>query len=254
MAEIIPSLTREVLARMSAGEKRFSQRLKDFLEDDYLCWYDIPVGNQQRYPDFILLHPSRGLLFLEVKDWKPQTIKKISKEEVTLLTGQGRVIKPNPFVQVRQYVHPVINLLKKDPLLQQHSGKYKGSLITPYSWGCVFTNITRNQIEKAVPEEQRVNLLPDNLMIYKDEMTESVDVEDFQERLWGMFKYQFEDKLTLPQIDRIRWHLFPEVRIDVPVQESLFNNAQETNKPEITSDSLVSTVSENLPDTVLSDK
>lgn len=250
MAEIIPSLTREVLTRMSAGEKRFAQRLKDFLEDDYLCWYDIPVGNEQRYPDFILLHPSRGLLFLEVKDWKPQTIKKISKEEVTLLTGQGRVIKPNPFVQVRQYVYPVINLLKKDPLLQQHSGKYKGSLIAPYSWGCVFTNITRNQIEQAVPEEQRVNLLPDHLMIYKDEMTESVDVEAFQERLWGMFKYQFEDKLTLPQIDRIRWHLFPEVRIDVPVQESLFNDDQEIDKSEISSDSLASTVSKNLPDIV----
>ena len=64
MAEIIPALSREVLNRMTSGEKRFSQRLKDLLEDDYLCWYDIPIGKTQRYPDFILLHPARGLFGL----------------------------------------------------------------------------------------------------------------------------------------------------------------------------------------------
>ena len=244
MAEIIPSLTREVLKSMTAGEKRFAQRLKELLEDDYLCWFDTPVGKQQRYPDFILLHPSRGLLFLEVKDWKPETIRKINKQEVTLLTLQGQVIKPNPFVQVRQYVHQVINLLQKDKLLQQSKEGYLGNLITPYAWGVVFTNITRKQIEKAIPEEQRTNLLPDHLMIYKDEMTESVDSESFQERLWGMFNYQFEDKLTLPQIDRIRWHLFPEIRIDSPVQENLFDDVEQENNKE------QQAVSDNLPDII----
>ena len=66
-------------------------------------------------------------------------------------------------------------------------------------------------------------------MVYKDEMTDSVDAEGFQERLWGMFNYQFDDKLTLPQIDRIRWHLFPEIRIDTPIQDSLFDDVGESN-------------------------
>jgi len=244
MAEIIPSLTRKILKNMSAGEKRFAQRLKDLLEDDYLCWYDIPVGKQQRYPDFILLHPGRGLLFLEVKDWKPETIKRITKQEVTLLTQKGRIVKPNPFVQVRQYVHQVIDLLQEDKLLQQSKGKHQGNLITPYAWGVVFTNITRIQIEKAIPEEQRTNLLPDHLMIYKDEMTESIDAECFQERLWEMFNYKFEEKLTLPQIDRIRWHLFPEIRIDSPTQENLFDDSQEKGSIE------QSSPDESLPDII----
>ena len=102
MAEIIPGLTRDVLKRMTTGEKRFAQRLKDLLEEDYLCWYDIPIGKQRRYPDFILLHPQWGLLFLEVKDWKPSTLKSISKESVQLLTDNGLKTQPNPFVQVRQ--------------------------------------------------------------------------------------------------------------------------------------------------------
>lgn len=229
MAEIIPGLTREVLKRMTSGEKRFAQRVKDLLEDDYLCWYDIPLGKQQRYPDFILLHPGRGLLFLEVKDWKPESIKKISKERVELLTDQGRKMESNPFVQVRQCAYKGIHLLQRDPQLQQSSANHKGKLVTPYGWGVVFSNINRAQIERAIPDEQRINLLPDHLMIYKDEMTESVDAEAFQQRLWAMFNYQFPDKLTLPQIDRIRWHLFPEVRIYPPKQEGLFSFAGTTD-------------------------
>jgi hypothetical protein len=87
---------------MTSGEKRLSRRLEAFLEDDYLCWYDIPVGRKNRYPDFIILHPERGLLFLEVKDWRLDTIKKISKSRVELLTDNGRVTVANPLEQARQ--------------------------------------------------------------------------------------------------------------------------------------------------------
>lgn len=232
MAEIIQEFMPQVQRRMTAGERRVAQRLRTLLEDDYTCWYDIPFGKQQRYPDFIILHPARGLLFLEVKDWKPSTLKKISKETVTLQTSSGLKTEPNPFVQVREHVFAAIHLLQKDPLLQQADSKHKGKLVAPYGWGVVFTNITRAQIEKAIPEEHREALLPDHLMMYQNEMTENVDAEDFQQRLWSMFKYRFIEKLTLPQMDRIRWHLFPEVRINLPAQGLLLdetNDAQMEN-------------------------
>lgn len=229
MAEIIQEELKPAASRrMTPGERRLAQRLKALLDDDYLCWYDIPIGKQQRYPDFIVLHPARGLLFLEVKDWKPQALKKISKETVTLLTEAGMVTQANPFVQVRQYAYEAIGLLQRDPLLQQARAGFEGKLVMPYGWGVVFTNITRKQIEGAIGEAEREALLPDHLMIYKDEMAETVEAEAFQERLWGMFKYQFGEPLTLPQINRIRWHLFPEMRIDVPVQAGLFAEAGDT--------------------------
>ena len=78
MAQLIPHLS-TCLPRMTAGEKRLARRLETLLDDDYVCWYDIPVGRKNRYPDFIILHPARGLLFLEVKDWRLANIKKISK-------------------------------------------------------------------------------------------------------------------------------------------------------------------------------
>ncbi|MCU7960010.1 MAG: NERD domain-containing protein/DEAD/DEAH box helicase [gamma proteobacterium symbiont of Bathyaustriella thionipta] len=223
MAEIIPPLNKQTLARMTAGEKRVARRLRDWLEDDYLVWYDIPVGSQRRYPDFIVLHPSRGLLFLEVKDWKPDTLKKISKSDVSLLTPNGLVTRAHPLEQVRQCAYAVIDRLSRDPQLQQTHKSHRGNLIMPYGWGVIFTNISRQQIEKAIADEFRESLLPDHLMIYKNELGAAADAETFQEQLWGMFNYQFGNSLTLPQIDRIRWHLFPEIRIDSGGSADLFS-------------------------------
>ena len=56
MARLIPSLS-SCLGRMQAGEKRFARRLESHLEEDYLCWYDLPVGARPRYADFIILTP-----------------------------------------------------------------------------------------------------------------------------------------------------------------------------------------------------
>ncbi|HHJ18882.1 MAG TPA: DNA helicase II [Gammaproteobacteria bacterium] len=224
MAEIIPPLNKFTLSRMTSGEKRVARRLQHLLEDDYLVWYDIPVGKQRRYPDFIILHPSRGLLFLEVKDWKPSTLKHISKSEVTLLTNNGLKTTAHPLEQVRGATYSALKNLEGDARLCQIEGKHQGKLIMPYGWGVVFTNITRSQIEQAISDDKRESLLPDHLMIYKNEITESTDAEAFQEQLWGMFNYQFGNTLTLPQIDRIRWHLFPEVRIDDNAQLGLFDD------------------------------
>jgi hypothetical protein len=52
------------------GERRFAERLRSLLEDDYLCWYDVPIGPRYQHPDFPILHPARGILVLEVKDWR----------------------------------------------------------------------------------------------------------------------------------------------------------------------------------------
>ena len=213
MAEIIPALS-TCLSRMTAGEKRFARRLEAFLEEDYLCWYDIPVGRKRRFPDFIVLHPGRGLLFIEVKDWKLQNIKKISHQSFELLTERGLVTQPNPMDQARQYAYAVLDKLKGDKHLIENDGRFAGHLTFPYGYGVVFTNIARHQLDKAVPQEYQDKILPPHLVICQNEMTETTDPETFQASLWGMFNYQFGQLLSLPQINRIRWHLFPELRLD----------------------------------------
>lgn len=222
MAILIPALT-TCLKKMTLGEKRFARRLESHLEDDYLCWFDIPVGKKRRYPDFIILHPDRGLLFLEVKDWKLSSISDLTSTQVTLHTDKGLERKANPLEQVRQCTYTVLNKLKYDLQLINHEGKYKGSLVFPYGYGVVLTNITRKQLDDAIPLDAQDTVLQPHLVICKDEMTESVDIEVFQSQLWGMFNYTFPNKLTLPQIDRIRWHLYPEIRIQSSDQVLLFD-------------------------------
>ena len=65
MAKLINSLT-QGRRNVTPGERRFAKRLETLLEDDYLCWFDVPIGPARHHPDFLILHPSRGLLLLEV--------------------------------------------------------------------------------------------------------------------------------------------------------------------------------------------
>jgi hypothetical protein len=226
MATIIPSI-HSSSTKMTSGERRFGQRLEKLLEDDYLCWFDVPVGQARRYPDFIILHPGRGLLFLEVKDWKPATLQSINHQTATLLTSSGLVNTANPVEQARQCAYQVVNQLKRDNSLTQPEGKHSGSLVCPYGYGVVLTNISRSQLQTLLGDEGE-SLLPAHLVICQDEMLEKTDPEEFQQRLWGMFNFQFSQKLSLPQIDRIRAHLFPEIRIGTADLFAATNDAEPT--------------------------
>lgn len=215
MATLIPAIG-SCVSRMTSGEKRFAYRLEDKLEDDYLCWYDVSIGERTQHPDFVIFHPSRGLLILELKDWKLDTIHSIDKQHAAILTDQGIKHVLNSQEQARQYMFAVTNKLERDPQLIWPSGSLKGKPRFPYGHGVVFPNITRKQFDGA----NIGDVLPSHLVICQDEMTESADVEAFQKRLWDMFPIKFTLKLSLPQIDRIRWHMFPEVRI--PAQTDMF--------------------------------
>lgn len=210
MATLIPSRNSS-LPQMTSGEKRFSERLEQKLEDDYLLWYDVAIGPRQRRPDFIVFHPRRGLLVLEVKDWKPGTIQQADRTLFTLITGSSSVKEHNPLMQARDGANEIYKVLAQDPALRHPPGHtYEGKLLMPWGFGVVLANISRKQFEAGQLEAA----IPAHLVICQDEMYESVESEAFQERLWAMFPQIFPTALTLPQIDRVRWHLFPEIRVE----------------------------------------
>jgi len=210
VASLIPTRN-SCLPRMTGGEKRVSERLEQKLEDDYLLWYDVPVGLKQRHPDFVIFHPRRGLLVLEVKDWKADTIRHADSTQFTLVTERGLIKETSPLLQARAYALEIGVVLERDPALRYPEGsRYAGKLIMPWGWGVVLANITRKQFEEGALGE----VLPEHLVLCRDELYETVDAEAFQERLWAMFPQVFPVTMTLPQIDRVRWHLFPELRVE----------------------------------------
>lgn len=217
MALFFPLLS-HVVGKMQTGERRFARRLESALEDDYLCWYEASVGNKNQRPDFTLLHPGRGVLVLEVKDWSLNTIRGGDRNAFTIQTDSGLKTVSNPLEQARQYAHRITDLLQRDPQLQQHQGRHQGKLCFPYGYGVVFSNLTRPQLKKLGMDE----VIDPRLTLCKEDLSPSVDAEVFQQKLWNMFNYQFSEKLTQPQIDRVRWHLWPEIRVEA-VQENLFD-------------------------------
>lgn len=215
MAKIIPGVN----SSATSGEKRFGQRLETLLEDDYLCWFNVPIGKRYQHPDFVVLHPRRGLLVLEVKDWKLEAIQSITRDRATIMALGGPKDVTNPLAQARQYAIAIKSTFERDPALLTPSGK----LMFPYGFGVVLANITRRQFESTDLREA----IPEHLVICKDEMIESTDPEVFQKRLRDMFTVSFDCFLTMPQIDRIRWHLFPEIRIS---QKNLFESSPEQDE------------------------
>ena len=221
MPSLIPSLN-SCVARMTSGEKRFAVRLEQKLDDDYLVWYDVPIGKKQLHPDFIVLHPLRGLLVLEIKDWKIDTIVNVTRANWTIAdrnTGEPKQVK-NPLEQARNYVLHAVKLLERDAeLVHAIASDHAGKCIVPYGYGVVFTNITRAVFDKQGLGE----VIESNLVICQDEMYDSVDRGDFQQRLWDMFPYHFDRTLSPHQVNRIRWHIFP----DIAIQPSLLPDPEE---------------------------
>jgi hypothetical protein len=197
---------------MRSGERRLAERLEQKLDADYLLWYDVPVGPKHLHPDFVVMHPRRGLLILEVKDWSTKTIEHADKQSWQVFIDGRLKTQPNP-------ADAVVDALKRDPQLVHADGKYQGGLRFPWSYGVVFPNMTRREFT----EGQLDQVIEPNQVICADEMYESVDAEDLQSRLWGMFPYMMSGVMSLPQLERVRWILFPEVRVQT--QGALFDDS-----------------------------
>lgn len=224
MATLIPAMG-SCVSRMTNGERRLAERLEQKLEDDYLLWYDVPIGPKQTHPDFVVLHPRRGLLILETKDWRLETVRRATREAWEIVPDGPVKVVMNPLAQARHCAIQVVNALERDPQLVHPSGPHQGKLAFPWGHGVVFTRITRKQFETAGLGEA----IEPHLAICADEMTEAVEADVFQQRLWNMFPHAFGNKaLSLPQLDRARWIMFPEVR--VPVQGKLFNTEDDAGE------------------------
>lgn len=208
MATLIPSIGTSAFD--STGERRLAERLEQKLDADYLLWHNVPIGPKQTHPDFVVLHPRHGLLVLETKDWRLQTVQKATRQYWEILDNNGQpkaVI--NPLAQARHCAIQVVNALERDAQLVQAHGAHQGKLAFPWGHGVVFTRITRGEFETSGLSET----IDANYVICQDEMLEHADPEEFQERLWNMFPHRFGGAITLPQLDRVRWIMFPQVRV-----------------------------------------
>lgn len=216
---IFPQGLTNIDRRCDTGERAVLHQLKRCLSDDYMVWHNVPIGPKARQPDFVILSPRRGLLILEVKHWAWGTLLGFNRDSVELRLEDGPKTVAHPLSQARGYAIELNNVLESDPALQQEQDPFKGKSRVPYGWGCVLSNIRHKQIESLDFAE----VFPEAKTVLRDELAEDIDPYEFEKLLWGMYAGWSPQALTLPQRDRVRWHLFPEVRVQ---QGTLFNGKE----------------------------
>ncbi|MFC4321310.1 3'-5' exonuclease [Litchfieldia salsa] len=224
MAQSVPETIR---SSATAGERLLFRTLKTYLPDDYIVYYEPEIHG--RRPDFVVIGPDLGLVVLEVKDYTRNTLFQLNHDEWTIVNSNGeQTTTKSPLKQARDNVFHIVDMLKKDKNLIQTEGKYQFNLKFPYGYGVVFTRLQQKDFIK----DSLYSIMDADLCLTRDEIDpekESFSEENLVEKILNMFvvPFRLRDPLEIEDINAIRYHLFPEVRISaefrppVPYQDQL---------------------------------
>ncbi|WP_107724889.1 3'-5' exonuclease [Desmospora activa] len=210
MAVTIPET---IPRKATAGEALLFRTLKRYLPEEYVVYYEPDIQGWR--PDFVIIGPDLGLLVLEVKDYTPNTLVAINPDQWTIRNGSGEeTAVVSPLKQARDYAFRMADKLKKDRDLVRTEGKHRFKLKFPYGYGVVFTRLTKADLARR----ELLTVIDPKLALTREEI--DPERETFSEillkqKLARMFTVSFtlEEPLTPLDIQRIRFHLFPEVRI-----------------------------------------
>ena len=111
------------------------------------------------------------------------------KTRVELLTSSGPVRKISPLEQARKCTFDIMRTLERDGQLMFPAGhRFIGRPMLLFGFGAVFTNITRKQFRPDQSEE----VFAEHPCLFKDEMTEGADPEEFRSRCGAWFTHVSE--------------------------------------------------------------
>jgi hypothetical protein len=212
MAEMIPD---RLPAGASAGERKVFAVLQQ-LPDDIIVYYEPVLA--ERYPDFIVILPSIGLLVIEVKGWYPNAIERADNTEVTINARGQRVVCKHPVRQARDYKFQLMDVARRHPetgALLERSGPHEGKFVFPFGHVAILSNCTRAQLE----ERGLSNLFPPGRVFSRDEFEAVAASLDTVDRLMTGFDpwWPFEP-LSERQMAVLRAIIHPEIVISPPAE------------------------------------
>ncbi len=220
MAYMVP----ETIPRnATTGERILFESLKEHLPGDYIIYYEPEIRG--RRPDFVIIGPDLGLVILEVKDYTKATLYQINHDEWTLRNTAGELITTkSPLKQARDNARLIQDQLKKDKSLVQENGSY---LKFPYGFGTVFTRLKQEDFIKL----DLYHVIEPQFVLCRDEIDpneKEFSPETLIEKIHGMFTVwnQRKNILTEEDIQAIRFHLFPEVRISAEFKAPISHQDQ----------------------------
>ena len=212
MAEMIPD---RLPSSASAGEKRVFELLQK-LPDDVIVYYEPVVG--ERYPDFVVILPSVGLLVIEAKGWYPTHILEANNLKVTISSrGQAEMCK-HPVRQARDYQFQLMDTARRHPetaTLLHGEGTHVGRFTFPFGHLVVLNNCTRQQLDERGLSE----MFPARKVLARDEL-EALSPGETVDRLKRCFDpwWPFA-QLSERQISILRSVIHPQIVIS-PLAEA----------------------------------
>jgi len=200
----------------TSGERILFNSLRDHLPSDYIVYYEPEIRNHR--PDFVIIGPDLGIVILEVKDYTKGTIIQVNQDQwVIRESGVGQLHQTkSPLKQARDYARKIENHLKKDKNLVREGSTH---LKFPYGYGTVFTRLRQEDFIKL----GLFQVIEPQFVLCKDEIDpdeEGFSQEILLEKIQNMFTVPLYRRavLTDEDIQAIRFHLFPEVRIGADYQ------------------------------------
>ena len=195
MATIIGSLRPDA----TTGEIELLNRLRE-LPDACIVWPELAVYD--KYPDFVILMPDRGVAVLEVKDWVEVTYANPATFTIRTRAGEERH-EPNPISAVRDKAFAIQRKLAGEPRLCHDGGPHHGHLRLPYAYAVVFPRLSEMFLFplRSILDNPRCFITQDQLA--------RLSAVDLLERLDWLFR----PDLSADDIDLVRRTLHPEITI-----------------------------------------
>lgn len=218
MAQMVPDRLPE---KASKGEERVFSLLKR-LPDECIVYYEPVIRN--RYPDFIVIFPTVGVLVIEVKGWYLKGISKIDNDNAHV----DGATEMHPARQARDYMFNLMNTCKASSFcscLLHDKGDYMGKFCFPFASMVVLSNIDRKDFPDA-PAGDISPFFPTENTMSRNELMELLEKE-YNESQWvGVFKEYFPMQMrwnicmSQEQINALRAIIHPEITIVAPAYGS----------------------------------
>ncbi len=223
--------------RATTGEKIVYSALGR-LNGDYQIWPELPVQgeSERKQPDFVLLHPLKGIIVLEVKDWR----RIISANPYGVMVDGREDLEPSPVTKAKGYCEAIIDMIRETHRKAVAEGSFLGSLPrVPYAYGVVLTWQTGPEMLHL---ENRLKAR--GYLLNREDFTDRYRLEACLDRLPRPGGIQ---RLSEEELELVRRALFPDGDIydrtgeymghffteqEIETKDDIFPYTQEETKPD----------------------
>jgi hypothetical protein len=185
--------------KITYGEGLLSQLLNNLSDERFYAYAEPRIDNlvkNSRYPDFVLVDKEKGILCIEVKDWKRMEAE--DQRTFSIFSENGnRRIEDNPYETAREYTFRLKDkFLERRELVDERTGKRR--LIFPVEPLVVLTHQPQSTIDKLI----QAGIFSEGQVITSEYLNGTKSIYEFMKKVRWTFK--LDKPLNNLQIEAIQ--------------------------------------------------